>query len=109
MTSGYTTMFRLRPWVRFFYDAISVIRARTLTARYLSNEDLVHAVDLEVIKARKCVFSEFTETRDEFSTKLLERDVRCLWTGVIDYGARLHIIPPERGPEVRSTIFWEDI
>jgi hypothetical protein len=49
--------------------------------------------------------SESTQTRDEFSTNLLERDVCCVWTGVEpDYGAGLHIIPYGRGSEVRSTI-----
>ena len=80
-------------------------------ACYLSNLDLARAVDLEVIKIRTNVPSESTQTRDEFSTNLLERDVCCVWTGVEpDYGAGLHIIPCECGSEVRSTILcWEDL
>jgi hypothetical protein len=74
-------------------------------ACHLSNEDLTRVVDLEVIKIRTDVPSESTQTRDEFNTNLLERDIYCVWTGVEpDEGAGLHIIPYERGSEVRSTI-----
>ena len=94
----------------FFHDAVAVMRARrSLMACYLSNEDPVRVVDLEVIKIRTNVPSESTQTRDEFRANLLERDVCCPWTGVEpDFGAGLHIIPYERGSDVRSTIFcWE--
>ncbi|KIL57679.1 hypothetical protein M378DRAFT_87561 [Amanita muscaria Koide BX008] len=56
--------------------------------------DLVHAVDLEVIKLRTDVPSESTQTRDEFCNNLLERDVCCVWTGVgRAFGTGLHIVP----------------
>jgi hypothetical protein len=103
-------MFRLGPWVHFFHYDIAVMRThRTLMARYLSNVDLVHVVDLEVIKTWTSMLSETSWTCDSFRNKLLERDVRCLWTGLVNYGAGLHIIPYKRGSEVRSTIFWEDV
>jgi len=42
----------------------------------VSSKDLVHAVDLEVIKVRTNVPSESTQTRNDFRTNLVERDVR---------------------------------
>ncbi|KZP28688.1 hypothetical protein FIBSPDRAFT_947515 [Athelia psychrophila] len=58
----------------------------------LQNQDiLAHAVDLEVIKERSRVPSETTRTREDFRTKLLERDGRCVWTG--QQGVGMHIIP----------------
>jgi hypothetical protein len=46
--------------------------------------------------------SQATETREDFRTKLLERDVYCVWTRAgRDFGAGLHIIPYKRGSEVR--------
>jgi hypothetical protein len=84
---------------------------RTLTACHLFNEDLVHAIDLEVIKARTNMPSESTQTHEEFRANLLERDVCCVWTGAEPaFGAGLHIIPYRRGSEVPSIIFcWEYI
>ena len=78
---------------------------------YFSNEDLSHAVDLEVIKIGTDVPSETTQTRDRFRTKLLERDTCCVWSGSDpDGGVGLHIIPYQRGSDVRSTILcWDDI
>ena len=77
----------------------------------LSNEDLVHAVDLEVIKLRTKVSSESSQARDDFRTNLVERDICCVWTGVgPTFAAGLHIIPYKRGSEVRSTILsWDDV
>jgi hypothetical protein len=71
----------------------------------LSNEDLAHAIDLEVIKERTHVASETTKTREDFRRRLLLRDPCCVWTGVSsEFGAGMHIIPHRRGSEVRSTI-----
>jgi hypothetical protein len=79
---------------------------------YLFNEDLTMAVDPEVIKQRTNVPSETTGTRDDFRARLLERDIRCVWTGLRpeDGGKAIHIIPVERGSEVCSTFFfcWHD-
>ncbi|KAF8801171.1 hypothetical protein BYT27DRAFT_7235831 [Phlegmacium glaucopus] len=62
--------------------------------------DLIHAVDIEVIKTRTAVPSGSMETRDQFRTDLLERDTCCVWTGIeARYGAGLHIIPHQRGSE----------
>jgi len=73
----------------------------------VQREDLVHAVDLEIIKARTHMPSQTTEIRDEFCTKLQEREGYCAWTQ-IKYGTGLHIIPHHLGSEVRSTIFrWK--
>ena len=70
----------------------------------LSNEDLIHAVDLEVIRDRIRVASETTSTRENFRQTLLERDPNCVWTGVKQkYCSTMHIIPHRRGSEVRST------
>jgi hypothetical protein len=44
---------------------------------FVQNKDLVHAVDLEVIKVRTNVPSESTQTRNDFRTNLVERDVVC--------------------------------
>ena len=78
---------------------------KTLTACYLSNEDLMHAVDLEVIKARTNEPSESTQTRDEFRHNLLQRDVSCVWTGLEPlFGSGLHIIPFNRDSEVRPAV-----
>jgi hypothetical protein len=78
---------------------------------YLFNEDLVRAVDLEVIKQRTKVLSETERTRDDFRARLLERDVCCVWTGVgPGYGAGMHTIPFKWGSDVCSTFFfcWHD-
>jgi len=62
--------------------------------------DLTTAVDLEVIKERTRVPSETTENRENFRTKLLKRDVRCVFTGVsAEEGDGIHIIPYKRGTE----------
>ena len=58
---------------------------------------LAHAVDLEVIKQRSQVPSETTRTRDDFRTRVLERDGYCVWTGLEGIG--MHIIPYSRGDE----------
>lgn len=82
---------------------------RLLTTCYLFNEEFAHRiVDLEVIKLRTNVPSETTQTRDNFRSRLLKRDVRCVWTGVGQNfgGVGLHIIPYKRGPEVRFIIFY---
>jgi len=48
----------------------------------------MQAVDLEVIRMRTHVPSETTRTREDFRTKLLDRDAFCVWTGVgEDYGS----------------------
>jgi hypothetical protein len=72
----------------------------------LSNEDLTHAVDLEVIKQRSSIFSaESTESRKGFRNDLLERDQYCVFTGVDPLeAAGVHIIPFARGSEVCSII-----
>ena len=71
----------------------------------LPDEDLTHAIDLEVIKERTHVASETTRTREDFGQRLLQRDPRCVWTGISSrLGVGIHIIPHRRGSEVRSTI-----
>ena len=66
----------------------------------LSNEDLSHAVDLQVIREWSTIPSE-TTTHDNFRDKLLERDVTCVFTGAaIEECDGIHIIPHRRGPEV---------
>ena len=62
---------------------------------------LAHAVDLEVIKQRSGVPSETTRTREDFRTRVLERDGRCVWTG-LPGGVGMHIIPYGRGNEACS-------
>ena len=70
----------------------------------MSNEDFIHAVDLEAIRDRTQVASETTSTREGFREKLLERDPNCVWTGLNQkYCSAMHIIPHRRGSEVRST------
>jgi len=65
-----------------------------------ADADLVHAVDIEVIKTRTNVPSESTQTRDDFRDNLLQRDLFCAWTGVEPlFGDDLHIIPFKRGSE----------
>jgi hypothetical protein len=60
---------------------------------------LLHAVDLEVIKQRTQVPTETTRTREDFRTRLVERDgERCVWTGASS-GVGMHIIPYKRGDE----------
>jgi hypothetical protein len=89
--------------VSFFHNTYGVPVRLTVF-----NEDLARAVDIEVIKTRSKEASESEQTCDDFRAKLLQRDVRCVWTGAsMDYGAGLHIIPYARGSEVRSTIFFE--
>jgi hypothetical protein len=61
---------------------------------------LVHAVDLEVIKQRSQVPSETTRTREDFCTRILERDGCCVWTGLD--GMEMHIISYRRGDEACS-------
>ena len=85
----------------------------TLTAScYLSNKDsdLIHAVDLNVIKARTNVPSEATlQAREEFRNKAMERDVCCVWTGLgLGFLEGLHIIPHRWGSKVRSTILCRE-
>lgn len=65
------------------------------------NEDLTHAVDLEVIKQRTNPPSETTTSRENFRTNLLARDACCVWTGSSN-GIGMHIIPYKRGSEVIS-------
>jgi hypothetical protein len=74
----------------------------------VKNEDLAHAIDLEVIKERTHEASETTRTREDFRQNLLERDPCCLWTGCdSQFGSGMHIIPHRRGSEVRSIIkYW---
>lgn len=57
------------------------------------------AVDLEVIKQRSRVPSETTQTCEDFSTRVSERDGRCVWTGM-PFPVAMHIIPYRRGNEV---------
>ena len=61
---------------------------------------LAHAIDIEVIKQRTHVQSETTQTREDFCTRLLERDGYCVWTGL--EGVGMHIIPHRRGDAVCS-------
>lgn len=72
------------------------------------NEDLAHAVDLEVIRDRSHVASETTSTRNNFRKNLLERDPTCVWLGRSSrLCSGMHIIPHKRGSEVRSSIqYW---
>jgi hypothetical protein len=89
-----------------FFSLCICCHACTLTACYLFNEDPARAVDLEVIRTRSDVASESEQACGGFRTKLLQRDVCCVWTGHnMNLGVGLHIIPYERGSEVRSTIF----
>jgi len=74
---------------------------------YLSTEDLAQVVDLDVIKVRTDTPSESSATRDDFRTVLEERDVRCVWTGSV-FGDGLHIIPIERGSDVRPATFCRE-
>ncbi|KZP28686.1 hypothetical protein FIBSPDRAFT_947513 [Athelia psychrophila] len=67
----------------------------------VSNEIiLAHAVDLEVIKHQSQVPSDTTGTREDFRTKVSERDGCCVWVGI--KGAGMHIIPYARGDEACS-------
>jgi hypothetical protein len=70
--------------------------------RYIVPGDnvLAHAVDVEVIKQRSQVPSETTRTREDFRTRLSERDRCCVWTGLEGIG--MHIIPYRRGDEACS-------
>ena len=71
------------------------------TYRYVLSDGqdvLEHAVDLEVIRQRTQVPSQTTGTRESFRKKVLERDGRCVWTGLPGVG--MHIIPLRRGDEV---------
>ena len=61
---------------------------------------LAHAIDIEVIKQRTHVQSETTQTREDFCTRVLERDGYCVWTGL--EGVGMHIIPHRRGDAVCS-------
>ena len=71
----------------------------------MSNEDFIHAVDLEAIRDRTQVASETTSTLEGFPEKLLERDPNCVWTCMSSsFCSGMHIIPHRRGSEVRSTI-----
>ena len=66
-------------------------------------KDLTRTVDLEVIKERTRVPSETTQTREDFRTELLKRDIRCVFTGVsAEEGDGIHIIPYKWGTEVRD-------
>jgi hypothetical protein len=70
-----------------------------------SNEDLCHAIDLEVIRERTHVASGTTRTWEGFRQKLLQRDPCCVWTGVSsEDSVGMHIIPHRQGSEVCSTI-----
>lgn len=72
---------------------------------YLFDQDLSHAVDLEVIEQRTNVPSETTNTRVHFRDELLKRDICCVWTGIeAEYSVGMHIIPFKRGSDVRSTV-----
>jgi hypothetical protein len=72
----------------------------------LSNKDLCHAIDLEVVMRRTSVPSEPTSSRNTFRSNLLTRDVRCVFTGTHERcGSGMHIIPYRRGSEVCSTEF----
>jgi hypothetical protein len=67
---------------------------------------LAHAIDLEVIKQRSQVSSETAGTRKDFrdfGAKVLERDGRCVWTGL--RGVGMYIIPYRRGDEVCSPYY----
>ena len=45
--------------------------------------------------------SETPSICDDFCTRLLERNVFCVWTGSgVDFGNGLHIIPYKRGSNV---------
>ena len=62
------------------------------TCSTLTLQDAMQAVDLEVIKMGTQLSSETTRTREDFHTKLLERDVFCAWTGIgEDFGSGVHI------------------
>ena len=65
---------------------------------------LAHAVDLEVIKQRSQVPSETTRTREDFRTRVSERDGSCVWTGLDGVG--MHIIPYGRGDEACSRSYY---
>jgi hypothetical protein len=88
--------------------SLSCVRG-TFTAYYLSTKDIVHAVDLDVIKARTNT-SESAETRGGFRAVVEERDVCCVCPGSrSEFADCLHIIIPfQRGSEVRSTTFCRE-
>ena len=51
--------------------------------------------------------SETDRTREYFRTRLLERDIHCVWTGIgSEYGAGMHVIPFKRGTDVCLTFFF---
>jgi len=66
---------------------------------------LAHAVDLEVIKQRPYVPSETTGTREDFRTKLLERDGGCVYTD-FTMPIGMHVIPHGRGDKGMFTLVW---
>lgn len=66
-----------------------------------SQNILAHAIDLDVIRHRTHDPSETTRTREDFRTRLLERDGRCVWTG-LERGVGMYIIPHRRGDAVCS-------
>ncbi|KAF9513975.1 hypothetical protein BS47DRAFT_1343641 [Hydnum rufescens UP504] len=71
-----------------------------LTSTPADAEDLSRAVDLEVIKYKSAVTSQTDTTRDDFRTRLLERDGFCVFTGYTDrFTDAVHIIPFSRGSE----------
>ena len=90
-----------KPSMLLFTD--SAICTRNLF--YLSIEDTMFPVDIEVIKSRTHVPSETTRTREDFCNRLLQRDVRCVFTATrTKFGDASHIIPHRRGSEVRLYI-----
>ncbi|KAF9513409.1 hypothetical protein BS47DRAFT_1344194 [Hydnum rufescens UP504] len=82
-----------------------------LTSALADAEDLSRAVDLEVIKYKSAVTSQTNTTRDDFRTRLLERDGFCVFTGYADgFTEAVHIIPFSRWFEalVRSRRAYDE-
>ena len=86
----------------FFPLLLSCLHAKLTIG--LTNKDLRHTIDLEVIKQRTNVTSEPTSSRINFRNNLLTRDVCCVFIGSPEeYGSGMHIIPYSRGSDVCST------
>lgn len=68
--------------------------------RVASDNPLAHVIDLAVIKQRTKIETETTRTREDFHSKVCERDGYCVWSGVGGIG--MHIIPYAWGDEACS-------
>jgi hypothetical protein len=93
----YYRFYMSKPRKYFLFLGWCILGAEgVLMACYMSKQNLVRAVDREVIKARTNESSESTQIRDEFRTNLEHRDAYYAWSGA-RYGTGLHIIPHHLG------------